>query len=201
LLGKGGLELENKIKRAALELFAKQGYERTTMRQIGNEVGIRGSSIYSHFNSKEEIFLNIIEDLFKKMTWEEAVLESENEDFDLKALLYKIFRSYYLFFAENKLELLFWQRIRFFSPSGMEGKYDVNKMQYEKSVVEVYRDLFKKGIQNKQLKDQDVEMQVVSFLVFISGYTDLLVLYQGKLSEKQLEQGFNFFWDGIKYVK
>lgn len=40
---------------AALGLFARQGYAATTVRQIADEVGIRDSAIYAHFESKSEL--------------------------------------------------------------------------------------------------------------------------------------------------
>lgn len=40
---------------AALRLFAWQGYAATTVRQIADEVGIRDSAIYAHFESKSEL--------------------------------------------------------------------------------------------------------------------------------------------------
>jgi AcrR family transcriptional regulator len=41
---------------AALELFALQGYNATTVRQIAGAVGVRDSAIYAHFASKQAIY-------------------------------------------------------------------------------------------------------------------------------------------------
>ncbi|WP_019548493.1 TetR/AcrR family transcriptional regulator [Streptomyces sulphureus] len=41
---------------AALELFAQHGFEGTSLRQIGAEVGVRNSAIYAHFESKQQMF-------------------------------------------------------------------------------------------------------------------------------------------------
>ncbi|RSN68968.1 TetR/AcrR family transcriptional regulator [Actinomadura sp. WAC 06369] len=41
---------------AALELFARQGFAATTVRQIAAEVGVRDSAIYGHFASKQAIY-------------------------------------------------------------------------------------------------------------------------------------------------
>jgi AcrR family transcriptional regulator len=39
----------------AIELFAEKGYNRVSIREIAKAVGIKGSSIYNHFKSKEDI--------------------------------------------------------------------------------------------------------------------------------------------------
>jgi AcrR family transcriptional regulator len=41
---------------AALDLFARQGFARTTVRQIAGVVGVRDSAIYAHFASKQAIY-------------------------------------------------------------------------------------------------------------------------------------------------
>lgn len=48
------------ILESALELFSKQGYDTTSLKEIAGKVGIRDSAIYAHFPSKaairEELF-------------------------------------------------------------------------------------------------------------------------------------------------
>ncbi len=46
---------------ASLNLFAHAGYDGVTMRDIAEQVGIRQSSIYKHFEGKQEIFDNLVE--------------------------------------------------------------------------------------------------------------------------------------------
>ncbi|WP_431970440.1 TetR/AcrR family transcriptional regulator [Nocardia sp. bgisy134] len=48
------------IRRAALELFVVQGYEATSMSEIGARVGIRGPSLYKHVTSKQELLADIM---------------------------------------------------------------------------------------------------------------------------------------------
>ena len=50
------------IEVAAYELFLKQGYSATSMRQIAEQAGIALGGIYNHFKSKDEIFQELIID-------------------------------------------------------------------------------------------------------------------------------------------
>jgi len=50
------------IEDAAMELFLKQGYAATSMRQIADKAELALGGIYNHFKSKDEIFEGIIVD-------------------------------------------------------------------------------------------------------------------------------------------
>lgn len=45
------------IEKAALEIFLKQGYEKTTIAQIAKEANIGIGTFYNYFSSKSELFL------------------------------------------------------------------------------------------------------------------------------------------------
>ena len=49
------------ILEAALELFSTRGFDATSTGQIADAVGIRKSSLYNHFRSKEDILDTLIE--------------------------------------------------------------------------------------------------------------------------------------------
>lgn len=58
---------------AAGRLFAERGYHGTSMRDLGNELGMLGSSLYSHVSSKEDLLVEVVErgaELFKSVARE-----------------------------------------------------------------------------------------------------------------------------------
>jgi AcrR family transcriptional regulator len=52
-----------RIQDVALELFAEQGYEKTSLREIAERLDVTKAALYYHFKSKEEILVGIFEDL------------------------------------------------------------------------------------------------------------------------------------------
>ncbi len=50
------IDTKSRILSAALELFSTNGYEGVSVKQIAEGVGIKDSSLYKHFKSKQEIF-------------------------------------------------------------------------------------------------------------------------------------------------
>lgn len=79
------MNTKEKIFDAALDLFSKKGYDSVSLREIAENVGIKKSSIYSHYPSKEAILMDIFEyftDLFKYdelLNSNEYILSQDNE--------------------------------------------------------------------------------------------------------------------------
>src|SRR6516165_5426796 len=56
-----------RIQQVALELFAEQGYERTSLREIAERLGVTKAALYYHFKSKEDIVHSFTEDYFTRL--------------------------------------------------------------------------------------------------------------------------------------
>jgi AcrR family transcriptional regulator len=52
-----------RIQDVALELFAEQGYEKTSLREISEKLDVTKAALYYHFKTKEDILISIFEDL------------------------------------------------------------------------------------------------------------------------------------------
>lgn len=49
------------VVQAAGRLFAERGYHGTSMRDLGRELGLQGSSLYSHIRSKEDLLVDVVQ--------------------------------------------------------------------------------------------------------------------------------------------
>lgn len=49
------------VVQAAGRLFAERGYHGTSMRDLGKELGLLGSSLYSHIDTKQELLVEVVE--------------------------------------------------------------------------------------------------------------------------------------------
>jgi AcrR family transcriptional regulator len=56
-----------RIQQVALELFAEQGYERTSLREIAERLSVTKAALYYHFKSKEDIVRSFTEDYFSRL--------------------------------------------------------------------------------------------------------------------------------------
>lgn len=55
----------DKILTAAATLFARDGYDKVSMRDIASAVGIRAPALYNHFPDKEHLYLESIAHVFQ----------------------------------------------------------------------------------------------------------------------------------------
>ncbi|WP_433161516.1 TetR/AcrR family transcriptional regulator [Kribbella sp. CA-247076] len=53
-------DTKTEIHRAAVELFSGQGYEKTSLREIAERVGITKASLYYHYSSKQDLLRAIV---------------------------------------------------------------------------------------------------------------------------------------------
>jgi AcrR family transcriptional regulator len=55
------------IASAALALFARDGYERTSVDAIAAEAGVSKRTVYSHYGDKEKLFMLVVRDTYELM--------------------------------------------------------------------------------------------------------------------------------------
>ena len=69
----GGSELKRSlIAQAALRLFLRTGFARTSVDAIAEEAGVSKRTIYNHYGDKESLFLSVVRETYEGMI---AVLE------------------------------------------------------------------------------------------------------------------------------
>jgi AcrR family transcriptional regulator len=80
---------------AAKRLFAEQGYQETSMRQIAQAVGIQQSSLYHHFAMKEDMLHAIVDDTIMQMPgrYAEIIRTGEGPRETLRAMIEFGFRE------------------------------------------------------------------------------------------------------------
>lgn len=91
------LSTRDRIIDAAIELFAEQGYPNTSMKNIAAAVDIKSPSIYSHFNSKEDILDTILDEYIShttSMTASAGDIAAHIDDASPEELIEKLFFTF-----------------------------------------------------------------------------------------------------------
>ena len=74
---------KDRIFDVSVDLFSKHGYDGVSIRQIAGEVGIKESSIYNHYKSKEAILDAILDYYIYEMTKEEIPASQAGKNLDV----------------------------------------------------------------------------------------------------------------------
>lgn len=86
------------IMEKALELFAKQGFEATSVQQITEHCGISKGAFYLSFKSKDELIMALINQFMMQFTSDiDYVVKNSNTD----ELLYDFYYTSYSFFLQH----------------------------------------------------------------------------------------------------
>jgi TetR/AcrR family transcriptional regulator, cholesterol catabolism regulator len=75
---------------AAARLFHEQGYERTSVRQLAEAVGILSGSVFHHFDSKEDILMAVMSTTIDIMTSRLRNASKQSQSIDRR--LYNLIR-------------------------------------------------------------------------------------------------------------
>ncbi|MEO3744327.1 helix-turn-helix domain-containing protein [Plantactinospora sp. B5E13] len=60
-------DTRSRIQQVALELFTEQGYEKTSLREIAERLGVTKAALYYHFKSKDDIVDSFVADRINRL--------------------------------------------------------------------------------------------------------------------------------------
>jgi len=84
---------KQKIRDVSIDLFAQYGFKEVSMRQIAKEVGIKASSLYKHYESKETILSSIFALFREKLEQTEIQLPDFKTPSEYFTLAYEQFKQ------------------------------------------------------------------------------------------------------------
>ncbi len=143
---------ENKkeqILKAAGAVFARYGFSKTTMDDIGELVGIKKNSLYHYFANKEDIFCGIIEmDAEEYFSALRAALDEEKKA-SMKLRIYVELTSDFWREKVNSYQLVTSMQAEIVQR--IARLYEVS-IKRQKIII---RDILEEGIRNKEFIDHD----------------------------------------------
>ncbi|HBV89354.1 MAG TPA: hypothetical protein DEF42_22510 [Desulfosporosinus sp.] len=188
------------IKKTALSLFVKNGYEGTRLVDIAKTVNIKTPSIYFHFESKEQLFIELFNDMRTKKLDSIKVLHKKLNKFDsAKERLFCLYSDWSDRGYEHNEEVVFWKRSALFPPSFLKKKINNDLIIYQKKFVdELLRPVILEGIKSSELKNLDVDKCVVVFLSIIQGMFSEFHYSKPEAYKEKITMLWEYFWESIK---
>src|SRR3990167_3978707 len=139
---------QSRILSAAEHLFAKKGFDKTTLRQIAQESGANVAMVYYYFRNKEDLYWSILEYAAKKINSELQKAASLTKDDDPAKALFRIIEVYLNLFSQHPqpTQILFREVI-----DGGDRLAIISE-KYIGRDLSIIAELITKGIENGQFK-------------------------------------------------
>ncbi|AHF79492.1 TetR/AcrR family transcriptional regulator [Thermococcus paralvinellae] len=160
------MDTRERILKAARELFAEKGYDKTTVDEIVERAGVAKGTFYNYFRSKEELIKIVaLQSLPYSAIREE--LEKEHESFT--EFLYSIANAYIVYYRDPVLRSLFF--------------YTLAVKNKIKEVEEIHRtfctEAISKGAKKiSQLANVDEKTAMVVFKAFYGALLSRLIFVE-----------------------
>jgi len=197
------MNMKDQILNATFKLFAEKGYN-TSMSDIANKVGIKVPSIYSHYQSKDELICLVmtkeIGNFFDDLNIQIGRLDksSEKTEVNLKKFCFSVFTYY----SES-------ERIRFWKSISLIYNQELREMcrqmvkENEIKIAMLLKNVFMEGKRKGEIKYEYLEGAVFLFLAMINGVLDSVLIYNEiNYIVAELDNYKNIvwqaYWDGIK---
>ncbi|MBC1422221.1 efflux pump transcriptional regulator FepR [Listeria seeligeri] len=188
---------KEEIKQAALELFASNGFEGTSLADIAGVVGLKKQSIYSHFKDKDDLFLSIMKDAKStEIDYYRAHLQDSDlsrPDVVLASLLFGVKNLY-----DTDAAFQFWLRYGFYPPKHL---YDIVQAEISENVSQMEQDfteLFSSWMEQKLIPEQDVETMKEAYMGILDAViVEIVYVNEPQRTQKKITALWQIFWRGI----
>jgi len=186
---------KNQILEAALHVFVKSGFSKTTMDDIVSESGLSKGAIYHHYGSKKELFLALI-DYWENYFFKNIInkdLTNNNPDELLRDITLDVIKAF------KSSKHIFLAELEFWSLSNHD--LDVRKRTtelYSKLIV-LFRNIISKGVSSGLYKNIDLDVAALSVMTSLQGVIWFSIFEKTEISaEKYLNDVIEFIIHGFK---
>ena len=162
----------------ALKVFQTHGIEKTTMDEIANKSGFGKATLYYYFTSKDEVFIAIMENGWKKL-WE-GIESRIVEELSPRKKFMGIISQMAKIVSGNKILYGF----LFSAPNHIHDESKQIWKTYQERLYAILKSIIEEGIKKKEFIDLDPGMLMKAIGGLFHG---LLIENEDKPNEKEFE--------------
>ena len=180
------------ILSVAKNLFVKQGYTATSMRQIAEAVGIGKATIYHHFPDKQAILMTLVEVNIAKMQASLAAVSVETDP----QRRFQVAAAESIRFLYESADLL---QIARREVPGVREQMVANFVTFYSNFLNLLKEALVKGIEMKTFRPLNPDDAARVFMTMIQGNFAFIYLTGTRVEtpEKAAERMLDIFFKGI----
>lgn len=186
---------EEKIKDRALILFIEKGYAGTSLADIGNEVGIKKQSIYTHFKSKDDLFLQIMNEVISEEILSINEFFTKAGEQDLFIVMYEFILRFRERFLHETGNLKFLLRSMFVPPTHLQRDVIEKVYSYYGELEKHVSAMFTK---NENSLGVEASKASAAFLNMIDGLLVELIYVSVDSFNKRLQASWEIYQKAVK---
>lgn len=188
----------NEIKETAVNLFSKKGYEGTSVRDITKSLGITPAALYAHFDSKEELFLEVLTEGWEEILKEAKDIIISNQGKPYKEILHDVYRHYVTSYIKDSQKPVFLLRSVMFPPDELREKvfniFVENSSEFNRHMKEIFKKCIKEGI----IKDFDIQLHEDIFYKFVDCFLFEITAVNKTITMDEIEKHWVCYWTLIE---
>lgn len=195
----GGLYLKNsnktkdKIKYAAFKLFLEKGYEATNIRDICEEVEIKASSLYFHYESKQELFFCLYDEICREnLKYLEKHIQIDNHT-TTNYKLYNLYRQMIEYYVQDIVKQKFLLRYHLFPPAEVSNNLREKFKYWTNEENNIILNILKQSLDNNN--DKTLNDYLQEYKRFVNFQLTEIIIFNIKLNDDELDKQWLKFWN------
>ena len=187
----------DKIFYASFKLFLENGYEATNIRDICKEVGIKASTLYFYYKSKQDLFFYIYDGICLDYIKYIQDIEALKQDISVKEKLYILLKQKIEYYVLDISKRKFILRYHLFPPEEISivirEKYKFYNSEENKIILD--------SISNFQHKNEFINENIDNYLLEYKKLENHLVyemiISNIKINDEVVRELWNMIWINV----
>jgi len=184
-------DTREEILEAALNMFSINNYHATSMSMIAEEAGVSKGTLYWHFDSKEDLFRELV--LAGLDYFNENYEKIQSENLNAVEKIHEIIDFSIKMLSENlKMGNILQNNIQLIS-----AEFQQKMIERHRSAINLIKLIIKQGIKENSIKTDDPHNTAVMILTLIFNTHSQELYYNFDSIKDDVDFIFNFIMQGI----
>jgi AcrR family transcriptional regulator len=189
-------ETNEKIRLTSFRSFLEKGYEATNIRDICKEVEIKPSSLYFYYASKQELFISLYDEIWRKKIMFYKSIEETNVNKSFESRLKGLFKVVLDYHSTNILNEKFLLRYHLFPAEEINALINERYNYWKGEENNAFLDLVHKcSSDDVFITEASINNFLLLYKSFISHQIINMITNNIKLTSEELDYYWNRFWN------